>query len=374
MKYDKINLLYRTPISAFAPGILYKDLENNLRKNELLHYAYDLSGKEPLNLKEFLKYPVLCINGSWEPLFDIVKSISGRQFVAELNSELLFKGDHYKGLKKFIIPKFFRIGKYFKILKEEPRRRSKEFFEEFKMLFKINISKDYSYPYKVMEERSKYFNLYFSAFEEELNKYFGKACYWYCPWVDTDLLNNIAFPLSNKILFVGAIHRERINFFKQDKNKIIEIRNTAPKKDSIENIKELCKLINNYKYTICPIGVTDKYIPGKIYEYMACKRLCFCYLPEGSAFRIQRLFENGKEIVYFKTFPELEEKYRYYLKNPKKADLIAQAGYKKIREYHNADIRAKRFAEIILHHANGGRYDKSFNNISLFGGKSILKL
>ena len=84
-------------------------------------------------------------------------------------------------------------------------------------------------------------------------------------------------------------------------------------------------------------------------------------------FKLSRLFENGKEIVYFKTFPELKEKYRYYLKHPEEAKQIARAGYEKVRRYHNADVRAKWFAEIVLHHANGGKYQDSYNDLSQYG-------
>ena len=82
---------------------------------------------------------------------------------------------------------------------------------------------------------------------------------------------------------------------------------------------------------------------------------------------VVRDFEDKKEIVYFKTFPELEEKYYYYLKHPEEAERIAQAGYEKVKKYHNADIRAKWFAKIVLHHANGGKYDESFNDLSQYG-------
>jgi spore maturation protein CgeB len=119
---------------------------------------------------------------------------------------------------------------------------------------------------------------------------------------------------------------------------------------------------------------SGRFMTTKAFEYMACNRLCFCYLDEEYMFKSRLLFEDGKEIIYFKTLPELEEKYRYYLEHPKEAEKIAQAGYEKVRKYHNTDIRAKRFVQILLHHANGGKYDESYNNVSLFGGKSVSKI
>ena len=41
----------------------------------------------------------------------------------------------------------------------------------------------------------------------------------------------------------------------------------------------------------------------------------------------------------------------------------------KFRKFHNADVRAKRLAEIVLHHANGGAYNAAFDDVALFGRK-----
>ncbi len=235
------------------------------------------------------------------------------------------------------------------------------------MFFNVNILKDYLYPYKLLKERSKYFNLYFSGLEEDLDKYFGKPCYFFISWAHTELLDDITKPISDKILFVGALHCTRADFLKEDKNKIVEARNTEFKSDPAENVRELARLINEYKYTLCPVGIIDQYIPGKIFEYLACKRLCFCHFPKKGRVRIEKFFRDGKEVVYFRNFPELEEKYQYYLKNPEKAERIAQTGYEKVRKYHNADVRAKYFAQTVLHHANGGKYSENFSDLAIFG-------
>jgi len=376
MKYNKVNFLYRIPTSIYSSYMFFEGLKVALERNNLLYYSYGVGGKERLDMDKLLEYPIMCVNGSWEPVFSIVKSVSDKQFVAEINSEFLFSDSYFQKKSKFSISKFLQIKKYFQILKSSPRQRCKEFLEELKMIFKVGILNDRSYPYKLLSKRSKHIDLYFSGIEGEPSKcfeHFGKSCYWYISWAHVELLKDITSPISDKILFVGALHGKRKEFFERDKNKIMEIRNTVAKENPIENIKELCKLINEYRYTICPIGIIDQYMPGKIFEYMACKRLCFCYLPSNKDYtkKLQQLFEDGKEIVYFKDFPELEEKYQYFLKNTEEADQIAQAGCEKVRKYHNADVRARRFAEIVLHHANGGEYKDSYNNISFFGGKSL---
>jgi hypothetical protein len=359
--YSKINFLYRNPTGLGSAYMYFRGLRTALERNSLLNYAYDVGGAQPLNMNELLKCPILCITGSWEPVFSVVKLISGKQFVAEINPESLFP-EHFSRSAKLTQKK-----NYVKILKLFYQKQFSEILE----LLQNNIFKPID-CFKTIKNRNTYFDLYFTPVEEDVDSYlsFGKPCYWFPTWAHTELLDDIEPPTSEKIGFIGRISGPRVNFFNQDKNKIIECSRTILKNDSLENTKELCRLINKYKYLVCPMGATVRTIPGKVFEYMACKRLCFCYLNEEYIFKHKLLFEDEKEIVYFKTFTELEEKYRYYLENPEKANQIAQAGYEKVRKYHNADIRAKRFAELVLHHANGGEYNESYNDVSLFGGKT----
>ena len=378
MKYNKINFLYRTPVSIYASYMYYKGLENALRRNNLLYYAYDLSSKESLQMEELFKYPILSVTGSWEPVFNIIKLIFGRQFIAEINPESLFpiKKENFQISEPFR-KNYFRILKlyYFQILKLYFQKIKKliwqKNYREIKTLLKRYFLKPRSIEgkdyFEVIKKRVKYFNLYFSPVEGDINKYFGKPCYWFPSWANIKILDDSTSPASNKLGFIGSIRGQRINFFSQDKNKIIEFANTTFKGNFLENTKELCRLINRYEYLLCPMGVRVKTMPGKVFEFMACKRLVFCYLNEEYMFKSKRLFEDEKEIVYFKTFPELEEKYRYYLKNPKEAEQIAERGYEKVRKYHNADVRAKWFAKIILHHANGGENEDSYNDLSQYG-------
>ena len=374
MKYNKVNFLYRKPTSIYSSYMFFEGLEKALKRNNLLYYSYAVGGKKELDMEKLLKYPVISINSSWEPVFGIVKLISGKQFVAEINSEFMFDNDYFQEKNKVSLPSFSKIKKYLKILKSSPRVRSREFLEQIKLILKVKILHNYSYPSELLEKRSKHIDLYFSGIEKEVNKcinFLKKPCYWYSSWAHTEILKENGEPRSDKILFVGALHEKRKRFFDQDKNKIIKIKKTIPQKDSLSNIKELNNLINKYKYTICPVGIVDQYVPGKIFECLACKKLCFCYLPGNSGYsqKVKDFFEDGKDIVYFKDFHELEEKYNYFLNHPEESERIARSGCEKVRKYHNADVRAKMFAEIVLHHANGGEYNNSYNNILLFGEK-----
>jgi len=318
-KYDKINFVYRNPSSIHSPYVYFRGLKTALERNGLLYYSYDVSGSERLDINALLKYPILCITGSWEPVFNVVQLVNGRQFTAEINSESLhtWQGDM-----------------------------------------------DDIY-YDLVRDRSNYFDMYFTGAEIDLDSYFGKLCYWMPSWAHVELLDDISPPVYDKLGFIGhVVGREE--FFAKDKNKTILLANTVPRKDALENVIELCKLINKFRILVTPMGVRFMGMTGKTYEYMACKRLCLCYLNEDYMFKTKLLFQDGQNIVFFKTFEEMEEKYRHYIRNQEAADRIALAGYYKVRAFHNADVRAKRFAELVLHHANGGKYDRALNDVSAF--------
>ena len=64
---------------------------------------------------------------------------------------------------------------------------------------------------------------------------------------------------------------------------------------------------------------------------------------------IEKLYEPGKEIEIFKSTDELIEKCRYYLKNSKQKEKIAQAGYQRTLKDHTYEKRFSRlFAKIGL--------------------------
>jgi spore maturation protein CgeB len=98
---------------------------------------------------------------------------------------------------------------------------------------------------------------------------------------------------------------------------------------------------------------------GRAFEIMACKRLCLCYLNEDTMFKHMELFKDGEDIVYWKTFEEMAEKFEYYKAHPEEAQRIALNGYNKVRAHHNQDVRAKFFADTVLKMANE-KADKKF--------------
>ena len=318
-KYDKINFLYRDEKGIHSPYMYFRGLKAALERNGLLYYAYDVKGEIPLNSKALLKYPILCVTGSHQPIFDIVGKVDKQQFIAELNTESL-------------------------------KTRQIDMKNEM---------------HDLLAERSDFFEIYFSGAELDLDSYWGKPCYWLPSWAHTEVLDDLAPPVSDQLCFIGRKWR-REDFFSQDRKNLISLHNTETKNDSLENLIELGKLINKFKILLNPISSISTAMTGKTYEYMACKRMCLCYLNDAWMFKTKELFEDGKDIVFFKTYDEMVDKYNYYIKNEKNRAKIALAGYKNVRRYHNADLRAIRLAKLVLHHANGGKFMPEFNEISRF--------
>lgn len=71
---------------------------------------------------------------------------------------------------------------------------------------------------------------------------------------------------------------------------------------------------------------------------------------------LNSLFEDGKEIVLYKTEDELFEKLNYYLKNPSQCLEIGQNGYRKVYEKHLYDHRF----EILFNQVLRGNLDVEF--------------
>lgn len=53
-------------------------------------------------------------------------------------------------------------------------------------------------------------------------------------------------------------------------------------------------------------------------------------------------FENEKDIVYYESLADMEQKASYYLKHEEERLQIAKNGYEKVKQYHSYDIRIKK--------------------------------
>ena len=93
--------------------------------------------------------------------------------------------------------------------------------------------------------------------EDSLNPYGNKPRYWLPSWVHTELLDNIASPLYDKIGFIGSLHGRQA-FFSHDRNQILQIAKAERRNDALEDLMEYVKLINKFKVLVSPMGATTK--------------------------------------------------------------------------------------------------------------------
>ncbi len=109
--------------------------------------------------------------------------------------------------------------------------------------------------------------------------------------------------------------------------------------------KKMVEVLNQSKINLCfsKAGDGRTHLKGKVFEASACKTFILTEFCEDYL----ELFEEEKEIVMFKSREELLQKIKYYLKNEKQRERIANAAYKKtIQKYSlDADLN-KIFKEI----------------------------
>ena len=75
-------------------------------------------------------------------------------------------------------------------------------------------------------------------------------------------------------------------------------------------------------------------VPLRVLEIMACRGFVLVNYQEDLA----REFEDGKELVMYRSLDEMVEKVQYYLEHEEERARIARAGYEKVlREYNYAE-------------------------------------
>jgi len=98
--------------------------------------------------------------------------------------------------------------------------------------------------------------------------------------------------------------------------------------NSSVSTEDFPKVINQAKINIClsKNGEGVPHLKTRFFENSACR--AFSLVEYCS--QLQKLFKDGKEIIFFKTKEELVKKVRFYLENEKKRKKIEQASYKKV--------------------------------------------
>ena len=85
------------------------------------------------------------------------------------------------------------------------------------------------------------------------------------------------------------------------------------------------------------------YTSNRLYNILASGGFCFSLYFPG----IDRLFENNKHLVWFKTVGELCGLMDYYYENPEEYCMIKEAGWRLFEEKHTASARVKNMLDIM---------------------------
>lgn len=280
-----------------------KGLREEFNRQEMLGYAFDTCGAEFINEEEFCKYPIFYIRGFLQGRMPWVQA-GKDQFKATLQSESFYT----------------RHGK-------------------------MDSSSS------TIREREKHFGLMITFAESDLNMY-SIPTVWMPSWGDITMLDDLYPPEFDKLGFIGCTSG-REDWFKKDKNKIIHHQQTELSRNAVVNAQRYTQLINKFKILVAPPGRCFNSMTGRVFEIMACRRLCLAYINPDTMFKHMELFKDGEDYVTWETFEEMEEKYHYYIKNQDEMWRIATNGYNKVRKYNNQETAARFIYEMTINASQG---------------------
>jgi len=206
-----------------------------------------------------------------------------------------------------------------------------------------------------IREREKEFGLFITFAETDVEMY-RVPTIWMPSWADTTVMDEIGEPIYDKLGFVGGIPG-REDWFLQDKHKIIMHKQTELDRDPVVNARRYAELISKFNILVAPPGRFFNSMTGRVFEIMACRRLCLAYHNPDTMFKHNKLFQDGVDLVYWRTFDEMIDKYKYFLSHPDEMWVIADNGYNKVRKFFNQDVMARFISDAVLNAANG-EYDK----------------
>jgi hypothetical protein len=303
VKHTKINFVYNEPMMLGSGYMCTRGLAEAFKRIGVLNYAYNTMGEEWLDEEKLSSCPILYIRGFLPGRKPIVDA-GGNQFKATLQSESYFT----------------RHGK-------------------------IDPSSTH------IREREPSFGAMITFAETDVEMY-RIPTVWMPSWADITVMDDLSAPVYDNLGFIGG-KAGREDWLNQDKEGIILHRQTELHKDPVVNAQRYAELISKFKIHVALPGRFFNSMTGRVFEVMACRRLCLCYRNPDTMFRHDKLFEDGVDLVYWSTFAELKDKYKYYLAHPDEMWVIAENGYKKVRECLNQDIAAQFMADTILDAANG---------------------
>jgi hypothetical protein len=273
-------------------------LERALAAEGVLNYAYDTLGDKFIDEDRVSSYPILYMKGHNPGMMKYIELGKG-QFKACFNPENFFNND----------------GKM-----------------------------EASAP--LIREREKLFNLMFTFAEADVAMYRIPTKYME-PWADTTVIYPKDGVDNLDLVFIGGV-KNRESFFSQDEEGIIQIKRTDNTGDAYKNACLLNDLINKYMFHVVPFGRCVNSMPGRVWEILAAKRVCFAYLNKDTMYESSKCFQDGIDLIYWQTYDELIDKYKFYAKNFSLAEKIAEHGYQIFLAGHTQKHRVKFIYDSIM--------------------------
>lgn len=298
-----INYLYNESKMLGSAYMCTVGLGIELERQGLLHYKYDTVGSEFINEEEFQKYPIFYIRGFLQGRMPHVIA-GGTQFKATLQSESFYT----------------RHGK-------------------------IDPSST------MIREREHHFGLMITFAESDLNMY-RIPTVWMPSWADTTVLDDIGTPEYDQLGFIGNA-QGREDWLNKNKHGIILHKQTELHRSALVNANRYTELMNKFKILVALPGRSFNSMTGRVWEIMACRRLCLAYYNPDTMFKHIQFFKDGEDFITYQTYDEMIDKYQYYIKRPDEIWRIATNGYNKIRKECNQESAARFIYEMTTNAAEG---------------------
>lgn len=106
--------------------------------------------------------------------------------------------------------------------------------------------------------------------------------------------------------------------------------------------EDMVNLINRAKIVLNIHGEDFLDTETRVYETLACKGFLLT-----ETLSSENPFQDGVHLVETKNIKDLKEKIAYYLDNPIKREIIAEAGYQEVIQHHTFKKRAKQIQQVI---------------------------
>lgn len=171
--------------------------------------------------------------------------------------------------------------------------------------------------------------------------------------VNPNVYRKYKLPKIYDVTFVGGSHGFRDQYYQRLKTEKIKAKFFGPKWENRLSFNGMVRLFSQSKINL---NFTETSYQGRLLLWYLRRfnligrihqhKARIFEIPGSGGFElsgwtkgIENLYVPGKEIELFRSAEELVEKSRFYLKNTKKREAIAQAGYKRTLEDHTYEKR-----------------------------------